>query len=239
MLNVGDILGLKNGDNPHRWYNPANVQTVISALVGDLQPPRSGRCRLLRAQRAHFDNVALAPYHSLIKKIRAAYTGTPVGASESIFSMLAPALGLRLITPYTFLRAISEGTDVSAADKSTIDNQIKHHKIKIYVYNSQNTHPGRPSPASRMQSRGDSDDDHHRDAGAGQRDLPGLADQHSSRGYRRRWSSRRPPRRRVQSGHPGGAIPPPDTVAHRLDVPTRWCERRQGGLGDHHRGSGL
>jgi zinc/manganese transport system substrate-binding protein len=55
--------------------------------------------------------------------------------------MLAPALGLKLITPYSFLRAISEGTEVSAADKQTIDNQIRHHLIKIYVYNSQNVTP--------------------------------------------------------------------------------------------------
>jgi zinc/manganese transport system substrate-binding protein len=55
--------------------------------------------------------------------------------------MLAPSLGLNLITPYSFLKAISEGTDVSAGDKATIDNQIKNHQIKIYVYNSQNVTP--------------------------------------------------------------------------------------------------
>ena len=55
--------------------------------------------------------------------------------------MLAPALGLRPDHAASFLKAISEGTDVSAADKTTIDNQIKHHQIKIYVYNSQNVTP--------------------------------------------------------------------------------------------------
>jgi zinc/manganese transport system substrate-binding protein len=55
--------------------------------------------------------------------------------------MLAPVLGLDLITPYSFLKAVSEGTDVSAGDKETIDDQISHHLIKIYVYNSQNVTP--------------------------------------------------------------------------------------------------
>jgi zinc/manganese transport system substrate-binding protein len=55
--------------------------------------------------------------------------------------MLAPALGVNLITPPEFMKAISEGTDVSAADKATIDNQIKSHQIKVYVYNSQNSTP--------------------------------------------------------------------------------------------------
>jgi len=49
--------------------------------------------------------------------------------------------GLKLITPYSFLKAISEGTEVTAADKLTIDRQIRNHLIKIYVYNSQNATP--------------------------------------------------------------------------------------------------
>ena len=55
--------------------------------------------------------------------------------------MLAHAPGLRRLTPPTFLRAISEGTEVSAADKQTIDDQIRHHLIKIYVYNGQTLTP--------------------------------------------------------------------------------------------------
>ena len=93
------------------------------------------------AQATHFDTVALKPYDDLIAAIKAKYAGTPVGASESIFAMLSPALGLDLITPPSFLKAISEGTEVSAADKATIDGQIANHQIKIYVYNSQNVTP--------------------------------------------------------------------------------------------------
>src|SRR5262249_35449605 len=92
-------------------------------------------------QQARFNSVDLRQYHALIAAVRARYAGTPVGASESIFAMLAPALGLRLLTPYSFLKAISEGTEVSAADKLTIDRQISQHLIKIYVYNSQNVTP--------------------------------------------------------------------------------------------------
>ena len=66
--------------------------------------------------------------------------------------MLALALGLKLITPYSFLKAISEGTDVTAADKLTIDNQIRHHLIKIYVYNSQNVTPDVQSPLAEVKA---------------------------------------------------------------------------------------
>jgi len=141
VLDVGTLLGVPAGGNPHRWYNPADVMAVVNRITADY-------CRLdpadrayFRHRRAAFTTAGLHEYHALIAAIRSRYHGTPVGASESIFSMLAPALGLRVITPAAFLRAISEGTEVSVADKQTIDNQIRRHLIKIYVYNSQNVTP--------------------------------------------------------------------------------------------------
>src|SRR5215471_8979121 len=35
VLDVGDLLGLKPGDNPHRWYSPADVRRVIDAISAD------------------------------------------------------------------------------------------------------------------------------------------------------------------------------------------------------------
>jgi zinc/manganese transport system substrate-binding protein len=141
ILDVGSLLGVPKGGNPHRWYNPADVQSVIRQLVADFQTIDPADSAYFAEQKTSFDTVALRQYNDTIASIRAKYFGTPVGASESIFAMLAPALGLDLITPGSFLRAISEGTDVSAADKETIDNQIKDHAIKIFVYNSQNVTP--------------------------------------------------------------------------------------------------
>jgi len=140
-LNVGTVVGVADGSNPHRWYHPADVQLVIDRLVTDYGKLDPADKVYFARQRAWFDRIGLRSYHALITKIRRKYGGTPVGASESIFAMLAPALGLRLTTPQAFLKAISEGGEVTAADKQTIDNQIRHHLIKIYVYNSQNVTP--------------------------------------------------------------------------------------------------
>jgi zinc/manganese transport system substrate-binding protein len=140
-LDVGSVLGLVAGDNPHRWYNPGDVQTVIRQMVADYQKLDPADRGYFAQQGVRFNTVALKQYDATIAAIKSKYSGTPVGASESIFAMLAPALGLNLITPPTFLKAISEGTDVSVADKETIDQQIQDHRIKIYVYNSQNVTP--------------------------------------------------------------------------------------------------
>jgi zinc/manganese transport system substrate-binding protein len=141
LINVGNVVGVADGGNPHRWYNPADVQKVIATYAADLTKLDAADATYFQSQVTQFNTVDLRPYNALIADIKAKSAATPVGASESIFSMLAPSLGLNLITPYSFLRAISEGTEVSAADKTTIDQQIKGHLIKVYVYNSQNTTP--------------------------------------------------------------------------------------------------
>src|SRR2546423_2195617 len=45
VLNVGDLVGIKRGGNPHRWYSPPNVQQTIDAIVRDyskLEPKDAG-----------------------------------------------------------------------------------------------------------------------------------------------------------------------------------------------------
>jgi len=141
VLNVGGLVGGKPGGNPHRWYSPADVQQVIGAIVRDYSKLDSKNSRYFQQQRAAFETRGLAQYKQLIATIKRKYTGVPVGASESIFALLSPALGLKLLTPPSFLRAISEGAEPSAADKTTVDSQIAHRKIKVWVFNSQNSTP--------------------------------------------------------------------------------------------------
>ena len=140
-LTVGELVGAKDGDNPHRWYNPDNVRAVIAQITADYKKADPADAGYFDVQNANVLNTNLRTYFDTIAQIKTGYAGTPVGASESIFAMISPALGLNLLTPPTFLRAISEGADVSASDKTTIDNQIKSKQIKVYVYNSQNATP--------------------------------------------------------------------------------------------------
>lgn len=139
VLVVGELLGLKEGDNPHRWYSPDSVQTFIDRVTRDLQQLDSKDAAYFDARRTAFESVGLKQYHALISEIRQTYPGTAVGASESIFAPLADGLGLRLLTPPSFLKAIAEGTDPTAADKETVDQQVKTKQIKVFVFNSQNS----------------------------------------------------------------------------------------------------
>jgi zinc/manganese transport system substrate-binding protein len=140
-LKIGDLVGLKPGGNPHRWYSPPNVHQVIENITADFKKIDPADSAYFDAQKNTYENTTLAPYNQLISTIKAKYAGTPIGASESIVSPLADGLGLTMLTPYSFLSGVSEGTDPTAKDKATIDQQITGKKIKIYVYNSQNATP--------------------------------------------------------------------------------------------------
>jgi zinc/manganese transport system substrate-binding protein len=154
VLTVGSLLGLAQGDNPHRWYSPADVEAVASAITAELQKLDPKHSADFAANLRTFEGTDLAQYHALIAAIKARYAGVPVGASESIFALQAPALGLDLTTPYSFMNAISEGTEVTAQDTATVQRQIANHEIKVWIYNSQNATPGIQHLNAQAQAQG-------------------------------------------------------------------------------------
>lgn len=141
LVNVGSVVGVAEGGNPHQWYSPDAVSKVVDAITAAYKKADPDDAAYFDQQHDQFVNQSLSTYHDAIANIKAKYSGTPVGASESIFAPLSDALGLSLITPPEFLKAISEGTGPSAADKATVDQQIATKAIKVYVYNSQNSTP--------------------------------------------------------------------------------------------------
>jgi zinc/manganese transport system substrate-binding protein len=141
VLTVGDLVGIKEGGNPHRWYSPDNVHQVVEQITADYKKIDPADAAYFDQQKQNYETQGLRKYNSLIADIKAKYAGTPIGASESIVSPLADGLGLKMLTPDSFLTAISEGSDPTAADKATIDAQIKAKQIKVYIYNSQNSTP--------------------------------------------------------------------------------------------------
>ena len=141
VLDVGKLLGLADDSNPHRWYNPDDVARVVAQLTADYKRLDPADATYFAQRRATFDTTGTAAYRAVAADIKAKYSGTPIGASESIVAMIAPALGLDLLTPPNFLRAVSEGDDPTPKDKALIDGQIARKQIAVYVYNSQNATP--------------------------------------------------------------------------------------------------
>ena len=141
LLDVGALLGVDDGANPHRWYFPSDVMRVVDQIVADYEAIDPAHHDYFEEQRAQFESTALKRYAALLSRIKAEFTGTPVGASETIVDGIAFATGLDVRTPDGFRQAISEGTDPTAEDRATVDRQLSDHQIRVFVYNEQNATP--------------------------------------------------------------------------------------------------
>jgi zinc/manganese transport system substrate-binding protein len=141
VLDVGKLVGIKVGGNPHQWYSPATVRRFIARVAADLAHLDPGDAGYFAQRRASYEKTGLAEYNGLIAQIRKTYAGAPVGGSESIVTPLVSALGLDLKTPESFLDAVSEGNEPTAHDTAIVNQQIADKVIKVFMFNRQNATP--------------------------------------------------------------------------------------------------
>jgi zinc/manganese transport system substrate-binding protein len=151
-LDIASLVGKQDGDNPHLWYSPEYVNRVVDKVASQLELLKGVDRSAIESQRSRFESSGLKPYLDLISSIRQRHSGTPVGATESIFAYLSDALGLRLLTPPGYLKAITEGNDPTPADKATVDRQLAQRQIKVLVLNSQNSTPDVQSVVGRAEA---------------------------------------------------------------------------------------
>ncbi|MGI8802401.1 MAG: metal ABC transporter solute-binding protein, Zn/Mn family [Solirubrobacteraceae bacterium] len=154
VLDVGRLLGLTSGGNPHQWYSPAGVSRVVGQIVADYQRLDPADAAYFDERRRTFETEGLAEYDRLREAIRSRYRGVPVGYSESIFEPLGRDLGLDLATPAGFAKAIAEGAEVTAEDKRAVDAQADTKQIKVWIFNSQNVTPDVQRVTAIARSRG-------------------------------------------------------------------------------------
>ena len=153
-LDIAKFVGKKAGDNEHLWYRPDYVMKVIDRFTADYKALDVANTAYYDQQNSTFKSETLKEYKSLIADIQAKYAGTPVGITEPVFGYMAEALGLKVLTPETFIKAIDEGEDPSAADKATYDEQIRTKQIKVFIYNSQNATPDVDALRTKAQAAG-------------------------------------------------------------------------------------
>jgi zinc/manganese transport system substrate-binding protein len=136
VFTVADLLAKKESDNPHFWYNPDFVSRVVDRVEVDLKALDPADTGYFDAQRQTLD-AAMAPSRDRLAAIRSRFAGTPVAATEDIFVYLGQYLGLRVVSPPDFMRAVAEGNDPPAPSVAQFQSQITIRQAKVLVYNVQ------------------------------------------------------------------------------------------------------
>lgn len=140
VLVATDIANHKLPDNPHVWYGIDNMQTIVRAMTAALERVDSTHTSVYEHNLAVVSQ-SLKGIQQTIAGMKAKYGGTPVGLTEDIYSYQANPLGLHVLTPYAFMKAIAEGNDPPADTVVTANNQINQRQIKVLIYNEQTVTP--------------------------------------------------------------------------------------------------
>jgi zinc/manganese transport system substrate-binding protein len=140
VLNVANLLGKKNGDNPHFWYSPLYVNETVHQMYSDLVSLDPANATYYTQQYVDL-NASLAVYNEQIDEIRQQFAGTEVASTESIFEYLANATGLDVVSPPAFMQAVSEGIEPSMSSQRLFIQQLESGDVSVLVYNNQTITP--------------------------------------------------------------------------------------------------
>lgn len=136
VIDVGAALGYRMGANPHLWYNPATMPRVAALIAAELARRAPKDRAMFQANLRAFDR-SLERWTARIAALRRRFKGTPVAVTEPVFGYAAAALGLDVLTPYSFQLAVMEGNDPSPQDVQTEQNLFTHNRVKVFIYNQQ------------------------------------------------------------------------------------------------------
>ncbi len=140
VINVQQLLGLGDDVNVHIWYDPGTMPKVAAAAaqaLGQLDP--SNAAYFTAREQAYV--ASLAPLTAKIAEMAQKDPGAPVAFTEPVAGYLAKAIGLQVLTPEGFQKAIEDGTDPAPADVAAERDLLTGKKVKVLLYNSQVTSP--------------------------------------------------------------------------------------------------
>ena len=140
VLVAADIADHKLSDNPHFWYSLDNIQTIAQSMTTALEKLDGSHSIDYQAALARFRS-SLAPIQQKIIDLKSKYAGTPVGLTETIFLYQTGPIGLSVLTPFEFQKAVAEGNDPPANAVLVANDQITSHAIKVLIYNVQTVTP--------------------------------------------------------------------------------------------------
>ena len=140
VLTAANVASDPLPDNPHLWYGIDNIQTIAQNITADLEKLDSAHKADYDAALIKFES-SLTPIQQKITEIKNKYSGTPVGLTETIFLYQTQPIGLKVMTPFEFEKAVAEGNDPPADTVVTANDQITNREIKVLIYNVQTVTP--------------------------------------------------------------------------------------------------
>lgn len=140
LLNSFDLAPTRLPANEHVWYSFADILALARAISADLSQ-LDHKDGALFTHNLQVFTASLQPLQQKIRELAGRYHGTPVGLSETIYLYQTQAIGLDVLTPEAFARAVAQGNDPPADAVIAASDQVSEHLIRVLIYNSQTVTP--------------------------------------------------------------------------------------------------
>lgn len=139
VIKASDLIGAKEGDNPHIWYKPETMPAVARDLAHFLVENDKPHAAEFQKRLADF-LATLSPVQAKVAALKARLAGTDVVATEPVYGYMAAALGFRMHA-MDFQDHVMNNVEPSARETADFENLLKQHKVKLLFYNSQASDP--------------------------------------------------------------------------------------------------
>jgi zinc/manganese transport system substrate-binding protein len=137
VIEAAQLIGVEEGDNPHVWYDPRTIPAVAEALAATLAELDPADAANYETRKADF-LATVKPVGDKVAAIRDRFAGSAIAATEPVFGYMADALGLKSSNA-EFQAAIMNETEPSAKDVAALGSDLREHKVKALIYNTQVT----------------------------------------------------------------------------------------------------
>jgi len=139
VINVANLIGAREGDNPHIWYDPQTMPALADRLASELAKRITQRRAVFQMHADQFKK-SMKPELDKIAAIKAAAAGLEVTATEPVFGYMANALGFKMLN-YDFQIQIMNDAEPTADETAAFEQSLKSRTAKILFYNRQVTDP--------------------------------------------------------------------------------------------------
>ena len=138
-IKVGDdLLGKKDGDNPHLWYRPTTMPTLVNQLVKKYTKLQPNNKKYFKKNAQKYI-LSLKPVNQEIdklKKMARNQNNKAVYVSEPVFDYALEAMGFK-VENHSFEEDTENDVDYAPKTIKQMQAGIENHKISLFVFNKQ------------------------------------------------------------------------------------------------------
>ncbi|MBW8766141.1 MAG: zinc ABC transporter substrate-binding protein [Geodermatophilales bacterium] len=137
VVSAADVAGVPDhGTNPHLWYDPQVVTKVADAVSEQLSKLSPDAAPYFGGQHTAWTG-ELQPLLDEVAALKQVAAGRTYAATETVFDLMATAVGLTDVTPEGYRRSTSNESEPAPGDLSDFEAKLADGSVDVLVYNSQ------------------------------------------------------------------------------------------------------